>query len=1104
MDQAHRSADRQAAFFNSIAQEKREGNDDFEKWAGPPAGSLRRGKPENRHGVPGGARPEKTFLGKDPVRILRLEPALWYIQRKKPARKAGKGPDALAGTGERRILDGQMYQMEEILPGVDRRSRFILCRDPAGRRFVCPEEVWSGEVLPGEGPAGSGASEPVSRPGAPVAPTQSGLTREQKLKRRIDLFRTRFQGRRDVYAQRFESQTSGKKGYSFACGNRWSPGLCDLKKGKKCSAACPNRRFLAMTDEVIEAHLLGKDETCGDVLGAYPLEEGDTTRFLALDLDEGDWREDVKALRETCREIGVVPAVERSRSGDGAHVWFFFAGSVPAEKARRFGSGLLTRTMARRHELSFDSYDRMFPSQDTLPKGGLGNLIALPLQGRARKKGNSMFIDEEFVPYGNQWAYLAGLPLLTGEQLEAYLLQLGGDTDLGELTPVEESGDGKPLPGRRAPRILRREDFPPQVRVGLSSMVFVEKAGLSQAAMNAVRRLAVMRNPEYVRRQRLRIPMNSYGKIDTPRIFDCGYEDEDFLGVPRGCRPALEQMLRSAGVPYQIRDERTSGRPIRVSFTGELRPDQVPAAQALLERETGILQAPPAFGKTVTAAWLIAQRKVSTLILVDSNALQEQWKKSLEEFLEISEPLPEEAPRRGRKKKRSAIGQLGAGRETRSGIVDIANLQSMSEKEESEAERVVKSFIGEYGMILMDECHHAAARTYERVLNAAPARYIHGLTATPIRKDGMEPILFMQLGPVVFRHKGEGDGLLRFVVPRFTKLRMGENAVIYDAYEAMISHEERNRQILADALAAVERGRTPVLLTERREHARRLVERLEGKVDHVILLWGSDSGKEKRARLETLRAVPAEESLVLVATGRYAGEGFDLPRLDTLLLTMPISWKGTLEQYVGRLHRLYEGKKETVVFDYVDAHVPMLERMYRKRLHAYGEMKYRVWSGQPEAIVSRIFSGEDWREPFREDLGLARKSVRIVSPRLSESTIQALLPSLRETAAGGVAVKVHTRRPEDGRTRKAASDTSACIRMLKEAGVSVETDSRYCQCCAVLDGQVVWHGSVCFLGPRDEEDSTFRFENPEVAGDLLDAMEEYRRGEVMEQLSLQL
>lgn len=564
-------------------------------------------------------------------------------------------------------------------------------------------------------------------------------------------------------------------------------------------------------------------------------------------------------------------------------MWFFFTEPVSAADARKLGSSLLTKTMACRHELSFASYDRLFPSQDVIPKGGFGNLIALPFQGQAQRRGNTLFIDEQFEPYPDQWAFLSTLPKIAPEQLESCLRTLCRDSDIGTLTDGEKTDPWK----KKVKKQLTRADFPLQAKLVLADLIYIEKTDFSQAALNAMRRLAAFPNPEFRAKQAMRLPV--YG---IPRILDCGYEDDAYIGLPRGCRDELTALLEQFEVPVVLEDKRTDGRTIDVSFCGTLRPEQEPAAQALLAEQMGVLSATTAFGKTVIGAYLIGQRRTNTLILVQSSALLEQWRTSLEKFLDIREALPEPPKKRGRKRKRCLIGQIGAGKDTHSGIIDIAIMQSLFEGEEKE----VKSFVANYGMVIVDECHHVAAFTFEKVLRAVKAKYVYGLSATPTRKDGHHPIIFMQCGPIRYlvdaKSQAEKRSFDHFVIPRFTRARAADAGSIQDLYAAIIENENRNAMLTADAVQLVQEGRTPLLLTERKEHAAYLAGLLEEQMKNVFLLVGSDRPKIKQEKLAALQAVPAEEPLAVVATGKYIGEGFDSPRLDTLLLAMPISWKG--------------------------------------------------------------------------------------------------------------------------------------------------------------------------------------------------------------------
>lgn len=958
------------------------------------------------------------------------------------------------------MISGREYTLVEAIVGLEENKMFVICVDSEGNRFICSEEFWK-------------ANEVVSEP---LAPVHRNSTTQEK----IDLFLSMFRGRKDVYARRFYNKKKESSGYAPVCKNEWRNGICD-KMAHRCSE-CPNRELSPLTADVAKTHLMGKDYLGRDVAAIYPMLEDGTTWLLAVDFDEANWKADVSAFCETCRNVSLVPAVERSRSGNGAHIWFFFERPVMAADARKLGSRLLTQTMMRRHELSFKSYDRLFPSQDTVPSGGFGNLIALPFQGQAQKDGNSLFVDEAFNPYPDQWAFLSTLPKITPEQLDECLSSLSGDGDMGQLLePAEE----KPWPKRWGRKKLTKKDFPIQARLMISNLIYLDKHGFSHAALNAIKRLAAFPNPEFRQKQAMRL---SVYKI--PRVLSCEYEDDEFLGVPRGCMDALTDLLGTYEVPFVLEDRRCIGRAIDVLFAGELRAEQKPAAEALLAEEIGVLSATTAFGKTVIGAYLIGQRKVNALILVHSSALLEQWKNSLEKFLEIREALPEQPKKRGRKKKQYLIGQIGAGKNTRSGIVDIAIMQSLFEGKDAEKE--VKDFVAEYGMVIVDECHHIAARTFEQVLKMAEAKYVYGLSATPVRKDGHHPIIFMQCGPVRYlvdaRMQANKREFFHYVIPRFTRTRMPSARDIQDLYAGIIENETRNEQIIQDALELVWKGRTPIILTERKSHATQLVAKLEGKVQNVFLLLGSDKQKDKRAKLEALRTVPAEESLAVVATGKYIGEGFDEPRLDTLLLAMPISWKGTLAQYAGRLHRSYEGKQEVRIYDYVDVHVPALERMYHKRVKGYSELGYQVRVDEQGDNVSKIYNGQAYSVPFDQDLSDAAKSILIVSSHIQKNRVSVLLPTLTKAVKSGVRVCVYTH-SSVGCEEHQREDAENVINTLKLHGIEVNVEEETPQKYAIIDESIVWYGNIDFLAYGRKDSGVLRFENADIAGDLLELVD---------------
>lgn len=960
---------------------------------------------------------------------------------------------------EQALIDGQKYTFLETVSSLDKDITLILCANERGEKCVCPEQLWR-------------SSTPQAEQMAPIHTHSSTYEK-------INFFLSMFKGRENLYARRYYSAKTGKSGYTPVCGNEWVPGVCD-KKRHKCPG-CPNREFLPLTGEAVRAHLVGKDTFCRDVAAIYPMLEDNTTWLLAADFDEENWQADVNAFCKCCKEAGLTPAVERSRSGNGAHVWFFFSEPVPAADARRLGSGLLTQTMACRHELSFSSYDRLFPSQDMVSKDGFGNLIALPFQGQAQKNGNSLFVDERFAPYPDQWAFLSSLPKITPEQLAECLQKLCRDGDMGELADSEKQ---VPWQRKRTQRKLINADFPVQVKLVISNLIYIDKQGFSQAALNALKRLAAFPNPEFRAKQVMRLPV--YG---IPRVLDCGYEDDDYIGIPRGCKGALTELFEQYGVPAVLDDRRCNGRCIDVSFKGTLRAEQEPAAQALLGEDIGVLSATTAFGKTVIGAYLIGQRKTNTLILVQSSALLEQWRLSLEQFLDIHEVLPEPPKKRGRKKKLHLIGQIGAGKNTRSGIIDIAIMQSLFEGEE----RSVKSFVSEYGMVIVDECHHVAAFTFESVLKSVEAKYVYGLSATPMRKDGHHPIIFMQCGPVRYlvdaKSQAQKRSFSHFVIPRFTRTRLPNANNIQDLYAGVTENDNRNALLAADTLKLVQEGRTPILLTGRKEHAAQLAALLEGRIHNVFLLIGSDKQKDKREKLAALQSVPNDEDVVVVATGKYIGEGFDFPRLDTLLLAMPISWKGTLAQYAGRLHRNYEGKNEVRIYDYVDVHVPVLERMYHKRLKGYAELGYQVKFGAHDDHVSTIYNGRTSATAFEQDLIDAARSIVILSPYIQKGRVSKLLPALQEIVADGITVTVHTRKVESYEIIH-QPEIQETILLLQQVGIQVLTYQELQQRYAVIDESVVWYGNVDFFAFGRKDAEVLRFVSSDVAGELLGLSQE--------------
>jgi superfamily II DNA or RNA helicase len=738
---------------------------------------------------------------------------------------------------------------------------------------------------------------------------------------KVKLFRSLFRGRADVFPTRFVSKKTGKSGYAPACSNKWEPGVCVLKTGGKCSD-CANQAFIPVGDQVISDHLKGRH-----VMGVYPLLEDETCWFVAADFDESSWKDDVTAFTETCRAVGIPVAIERSRSGNGAHAWFFFSAPVPANVARRMCCYLITETMNRRHELSMDSYDRLFPNQDTMPRGGFGNLIVLPLQHEPRQQGNSVFVDERFAPYDDQWAFLASIPRIEPSVADVIAREASRN---GQVVGVRSSevGDDEEasapwarLPSGRTPTKLITGPLPPAVKGVVAQRLFIEKAGLSSPLLNQLKRIAAFQNPEFYKKQKMRL-----STALTPRVIACAQDLERFVALPRGCVLEAEQLLAEHGVKLLVQDQRHEGSPIAFKFDGELTPIQTEAARALLAHDLGVFVGPPGIGKTVLGTYLVAQRARSTLILVHRKPLLEQWVAQLAMFLGIEE---------------RDVGQIGGGKRKPNGRLDVAMIQSLVRKDK------VEDLVSEYGHVVVDECHHLPAVSFERVLSEVKARYLVGLTATPQRRDGHQPITEMQLGPVRLKVDARSQAARRpfehKLIVRETAFRMAGDRTdtsIQDIYRSLANDEIRNRRIVDDVMAAIQEGRSPIVLTERKDHLEYFAERLRPIVRHLVVLQGGMSAKERRESADQLASIPETAERVVLATGRYIGEGFDDARLDTLFLAMPVSWKGTLIQYSGRLHRRHPCKAEVRIYDYVDHEVPMLLRMFEKRLPTYRAIGY--------------------------------------------------------------------------------------------------------------------------------------------------------------------
>ncbi|MDT8309921.1 MAG: DEAD/DEAH box helicase family protein [Methylophaga sp.] len=752
----------------------------------------------------------------------------------------------------------------------------------------------------------------------PVSPISDSFSPEQK----IAIFRNLFRGRSDIFANRWQNQ-QGRSGYAVACNNEWVPGVCN-KPRIKCQE-CNHRQFSDLNDQVIYRHLAGQQ-----VVGLYPLLHDNTCYLLAADFDKGNWQEEVKAMSRACTEYGVPHAIEISRSGNGAHLWIFFDDKVPANEARLLGFGLLDKAMEIYPNLSFDSYDRLFPNQDLLPERGFGNLIALPLQREARLAGNSLFVDSELNVIDDQWRHLVQTKQLSSGDLSKLLSELSSNASLISEQGVTDNRLPWEITAKPKPLIL--ENPPQQIMITLANHIYFEIKALPSALSARLRRLASFSNPVFFKTQALRF--STHG---IPRFISCARIEQGYLALPRGCLDAVLILLHENKIDVKIDDKRELG--IKISTTKPLltlRKNQQAAVKEMSKHDAGILHAPTAFGKTVTAIGMIAKRRANTLILVHSRQLLDQWQERLRSFLPNIE-----------------VGVIGGGKKRPTGIIDVATYQSLINKKDN----TISPIAQDYGHVIVDECHHVSAPRFEMVLNEVRAKYVLGLTATPERQDGHQKIIFMAVGPI--RHKVKTSGGKKFEqevqihqlgdTPPLHLNRSEERPKITDAYRWIMENEKRTQLLVSDVIGSIREGRHPIVLTERREHAEMINNLLKENGIDPIILKGAMKATERKHVDEHLHSAQ-----VVVATGKYVGEGFDLPRLDTLFLAMPIAWKGTLAQYAGRIHRESDGKLRVMIHDYVDSGLPMLQRMFKKREKSYKAMSYTIVFSNESASADKV------------------------------------------------------------------------------------------------------------------------------------------------------
>ena len=743
----------------------------------------------------------------------------------------------------------------------------------------------------------------------PVSPTE-----------KVHLFLALFRCREDVYPKLWVNIAKGKSGYSPLCGNEWKSGLC-FKPHTKCSK-CPNRAFLKLDAQAARMHLEGKIS-----IGTYAIRKDDTCTFLASDFDKLSWSEDVIAYKNAARKLGINVAVERSRSGNGAHAWIFFSQPVPAHFARQLGTVIMARASSSRYTLTLDSHDRFFPSQDFLPKGGFGNLIALPLQKVAREQGNMVFVNDEIIPYPDQWGFLALQRRISLYDITS-VLDEAVSKDVSDLSFPFQNADVQ-IAEKAIDYVVnefKSDFFPHHIQMKLEAQLEINIDRLPPKLISAFKRTATFANPKFFELQRMR-----FSTWKTPRYIFCGELRSNHLVLPRGSLDACLKLSRDAGAEVNLVDKRIVLPKIKMKFQGKLSKEQERAVNELIKHENGVLVAPPGIGKTVIACSVIGKRKVRTLILVHRKQLLYQWMNRLTEFLTVK---PEK------------IGVLSGNTKKMTGIIDIAMLQTLTKLEEG------KNILSNYEQVIIDECQRITPFSFESGIKRIPARYFLGLTATPYRKDGHQPIIFMQCGPIRYEMKDVTGGRLeKRIIVRETSFSMppevGPQPQIHEVWEKMSLDPDRLNLIACDVEQILRSNRFPLILSERKIHLRLLAKSIRKKLGGFPakeFFFASEMGK--RARSRALEEI--QETLVtnvrpyILATGSLIGEGFDLPELDTLILGMPIAFKGRVVQYAGRLHRKTAGKSNVLIYDYLDKASGLTISMFRKRMAAYKKMGYRI------------------------------------------------------------------------------------------------------------------------------------------------------------------
>ena len=863
---------------------------------------------------------------------------------------------------------------------------------------------------------------------------------------KIEIYLSYFRGRPDVYAERYFSKKHQKFGWNPACDRSFQAG-CKKGKIKNYCSICPISQFPSLDGVILKHHFTGK-LTC-EGIGIYPLLTDNTCYLLAMDFDEDNWFDDMLSVYKIALRYDIYPLMERSSSGHGGHLWLFFEIPVKALKARKLGSLLIQEAMEGNKNLNFDSFDRMFPNQDYLPQGGFGNLIALPLRHDAYLKGNSSFINDLQQVIDHPIEYLASLPKLQGQQLDQILNSYYKNDYFFDQQQMGLSLD-------------TNTKYSKQMYGLENTMLCIEKKELNLYTLSVLKRLGSMYNPEYFLKQKLKKPIY---RETTPRVLSYYEEDDWYLYLPRGQKYKLQEIFPEAEI--QLEAQVTKGQVIDIAFTGELRQNQQEAVNTLMQYDMGIMKAVPGFGKTVMALYMIAQRTVSTLVIVPNKEIQKQWEQRIHEFLTIPP---------GKSKRDSYIGIYNGSKKKLRGHLDIAVAASLANLED------IAVTLKEYGMIIVDECHHAASDTFTRVLRNVNAKYIYGFSATPKRKDGLEKIMHMFCGPIRYETSSfQIQNTYRFqqlLIPRMTTMRCLDDSKTYTQYCSDLMNDQiRNYLIVKDVVKEFQNDGKIIILSERRQHLTILYEMLKHLHIHVYVLTGERKTKERNEIIAKVRNFNSKEKFILLATSKLLGEGFDLPALSTLFLVMPISDESRIEQYTGRIHKNVEGKDMVKVYDYVDAHIPMLEGMFHKRLKQYQKEGYFLQEQNQIVEVSQLmYEGQSYKHVFLEDIKASSSEILIMNAHYELGKIKSYFDVLQEKAHQNVQLYVVL---NDEQRQK-----EMLVRTIEGMGAAI-LYSNHSAHFVVIDKEIIWYSDMDFLGRAKKDGLSTRLKDPHLVNEIM-------------------